>query len=382
MEKYRILLYRLSAALLAGAMVCGLCACGGEDQTAELPELGATDLEYTQDHVSGTLCDGVKVDAEIPDMSEISQYDIVRVQMSLPDDDVLEDMKTFFFSTCQEDIKEEYDEQFMHTNYYTEEGKARTRNFAVIKSPGFQYVSWTNVVDFTETSWSFSYDLARTPESNVVLQVSTPEDRDFMSREEAVQTVLQQLAEWDLHPVGEAEVYSMDGDLMNEVVEDEVARGLLDYTKWDRDNLDAYFMIFQTGYQNIPYTFYDVFFGDKGTNAARFDIIYTQNGIVSFEYAFCHYNLLETIEQHDQVITLDQAMSAVKQHYEELVLTDDVYIHHIYFQYVPTQPDMEEGTSVMVPAWVVQPSFMDSNQKETNFDPIFIDAITGEVLLS
>ena len=108
------LVRRLCALLALGGLVCLLCACGaGAEDPGAGVVLGSTDLLYEDGHVSGELCEGVTVDADIPDLSAVTSYDIVSAHMTLPDEDVLRSMRDYVFAGYSEDeIAEEHPEEY------------------------------------------------------------------------------------------------------------------------------------------------------------------------------------------------------------------------------------------------------------------------------
>lgn len=385
MKKHKRYSFRFEIILLSGILAAFLCSCGGTDSNVSTAELGSVNLNDTGNHVSGTLCEGVTVDADIPDLSAVTEYDIVSVRQQLPKDEILDAMKDYVFEGCQpSEIKKEYSEEDLHTNFYigSDDG-LKERIFGITEQPGMQGVGWFNRSDFLGLD-GFSYTYDHPVESQLISKGIISKDLDFLSQEKAVEKVKKKLTEWDVETVGQPTVFAVDGKKVLEWLNENPER----FRTYDipsdvkAEQLDCYYMLFGTGYQNIPYTFYDAAYGD-GTymSGARLTVVLTRDGIASMEYDRADYAVQKTVERHRKVITLGQALSVVQKRYEELIATEETCIPKIYFQYVPTEPDMENGSCTMVPAWVFQPAVQDGTAQEQYLDPIFVHAITGEIII-
>ena len=77
------------------AVLLSACAPRGKSLTSSAEE--ATDLTYTDSHVTGTLCEGVLVDAELPDLSEVSSYPVISGRMKETDEKVIRQVMDYFF---------------------------------------------------------------------------------------------------------------------------------------------------------------------------------------------------------------------------------------------------------------------------------------------
>lgn len=387
MKKHKRYAFRFEIILLSGILAAFLCSCGGTDSNVSTAELGSVNLNDTGNHVSGTLCEGVTVDADIPDLSAVTEYDIVRVRQQLPKDEILDAMKDYVFEGCQpSEIKKEYSEEDLHTNFYigSDDG-LKERIFGITEQPGMQGVRWFNRVDDSGMD-CVSYVYGISPKSQKISEFDVPE-LGFSSRDDAVKSVEKRLEEWDIETIGEPTVFAVDGEKVLEWLNEDRERFQICSVPSDvkAEQLDCYYMLFGTGYQNIPYTFYDAVYSD-GTymSGARLTVVLTRDGIASMEYDRADYAVQKTVERHRKVITLGQALSVVQKRYEELIATEETCIPKIYFQYVPTEPDMENGSCTMVPAWVFQPAVtavQDGTAQEQYLDPIFVHAITGEIII-
>ena len=214
------------------------------------------------------------------------------------------------------------------------------------------------------------------------------EDLGFMKKEEAVSKVEKQLREWKINPIGEPLLFHLDGNRMYEFLlqwNEEHPSHAYPLKEEAVEALDCYYMIFDTGYNGIPYTCFEFaeYETDSYANRAQLELYFTKDGIVGFNYSYADYEIDGTLEEHDAPITLDQALSQVRTRYEDLVVTSAVEIENIFFQYVPQNPDSETGSVTLVPAWVFQPKTsmtVDGEVSEFYQDIVVVHAITGEVI--
>lgn len=356
-----------SLLLFSSFSVMILCSCGSSDTNTT--ELGSTDLTYTDTHVSGTLCDGVTVDADIPDLSNVSSYDIVSARLQLPNQKVLQSMNDYVFRNVPaSEIKcQELDKELAE---YTALDKI---SFGICKSPDKPYIVFTNQKQYPNILPHITHEIPLEQQSKKFSLKK--ENLTFMSQTEAVQTVEKQLAAWDIHPIGTPQVFCIDGTTWYSQLDDPVP------TKSPQD-LDCYYMIFQTGYHNIPYTWFEYHISSIDTPASILEVFFSKDGIISFDYSYANYIVESTLQSSSSAITLDQALSQIKTYYNELIPTSDTFIHNIYFQYVPTNLT-QENMYTLVPAWIIQPSINDTSSEEvieTYLDVIAVNAITGDII--
>lgn len=356
-----------SLLLFSSFSVTILCSCGSSDMNTT--ELGSTNLTYTDTHVSGTLCEGVTVDADIPDLSNVSSYDIVSARLQLPNQKVLQSMNDYVFRNVPaSEIKcQELDKELAE---YTALDKI---SFGICKSPDKPYIVFTNQKQYPNILPHITHEIPLEQQSKKFS--FKKENLTFMSQTEAVQTVEKQLAAWDIHPIGTPQVFCIDGTTWYSQLDDPVP------TKSPQD-LDCYYMIFQTGYHNIPYTWFEYHISSIDTPASILEVFFSKDGIISFDYSYANYIVESTLQSSSSAITLDQALSQIKTYYNELIPTSDTFIHNIYFQYVPTNLT-QENMYTLVPAWIIQPSINDTSSEEvieTYLDVIAVNAITGDII--
>lgn len=211
MKKHKRFSFRFEIILLSGILAAFLCSCGGTDSNVSTTELGSVNLNDTGNHVSGTLCEGVTVDADIPDLRAVTEYDIVSARQQLPKDEVLDAMKDYVFEGClPSEIKKEYSEEDLHTNFYIgPDDGLKERIFGITEQPGMQGVGWFNrVYDPGMDCVSYVYDIS--PELQKISEFDVPE-LGFSSRADAVKSVEKKLEEWDIETIGEPTVFAVDG---------------------------------------------------------------------------------------------------------------------------------------------------------------------------
>lgn len=377
-----------SLLLFSSFSVIVLCSCGSSGMNTT--ELGSTDLTYTDTHVSGTLCDGVTVDADIPDLSSVSSYDIVSAHMQQLDDASIKSIKQYVFrGYTADEIKKEVISEEQHTNYFTDSTVTANHvdiTLSLFAQPGQQGIIFTRFKDYPHEKPQFDVMIPVTQLD--ALGSSTEQvDLTFMSRKDAVQTVTNQLHDWNIYPVGSPTVFCCTGDTMYQLLSKWNASGL-DYVPVSlekKDELEHYYMVFETGYHNIPYSHFEYGSELDGTSlySSKLYVCLSEKGIFDLDYRGANYTIDRTEEQHDSCIPLDQAMSQVKAHYEQLVGTSAVTIKNVFFQYVPTNARAETSSCTLVPAWIIQPqttTTLDGEEVDLYLDTITVNAITGEVI--
>ena len=381
-------LHPLTGILLFGIIVYSLSACSKKpSDTYPITELGQTNLTYTEGHVSGTLYEGVTVDADIPDLSAVPSYDIVSAHLQMPNDNVIQSMKDYIFDGYAEnEIEKEYVEEDQHTNFFVaaEEPWYWHAGITIIEYPGCERINMVN-----NDAWFSAGEYANGVTKSIPMETQvgmfTKEKLDFMNPEEAIETVKKQLSEWNIQPIEKPEVYCLDHETLTHHESLVLVQQSNTFRPELGEKLDCYLMIFEVGYNNIPYSCFEFYSPDSGemTLGAKLQVYFTAEGIINLSYECADYAIDQVLETHNEVITLDQAMSQVAKRYKNLIVTSNIHIPKIYFQYVPTIGGEKIGRepetiqSVLVPAWIIQPAIYTSDS-ETFLDPIVIHAITGQ----
>ena len=204
--KSGVLLCTVCAALLSA------CAPRGKSLTSSAEE--ATDLTYTDSHVTGTLCEGVLVDAELPDLSEVSSYPVISGRMKETDEKVIRQVMDYFFRNHKpEEIHEQKSPESEMVNYYIPgSGENWKKSFAI-----YQAADETGFYFSDDEAYPYPYitddrALFPTPGTEIAPFVDSGiVDLPFMTRQEAVESVQKQLKQWGIPMIGEPLVYTLDG---------------------------------------------------------------------------------------------------------------------------------------------------------------------------
>jgi len=378
----------ITAILFFGMIVYSLPACSKKpSDTDQIIQLGQTDLTYTEEYISGTLYEGVTVDADIPDLSTIPSYDIVSAHLQKPNNNVIQSMKDYIFDGYAENkIQKEYVEEDQHTNFYVaaEEPWYWHAGITIIEYPGYERINMVNN-DAWLNAGEYVNHITKSLPMEMQVGMFTKEKLDFMSPEEAIETVMKQLSEWNIQPIKKPEIYCLDHETLIHHERLVLAQQSDTFRSEFGEKLDCYLMIFEVGYNNIPYSCFEFYSSESSemTLGANLQVYFTADGIINLSYEYADYAIDQVLEAHDEIITLDQAMNQVAQRYKDLIVTSNIHIPKIYFQYVPTIEGAKIGRepetvqSVLVPAWIIQPAICISNS-ETFLDPIVIHAITGQ----
>lgn len=370
----------------SGVLLCTVCAallsaCAPKDKALISSAEEANDLTYTDSHVAGTLCEGVLVDAELPDLSEVSSYPVISGRMKETDEKVIRQVMDYFFRNHKpEEIREQKSLESEMVNYYIPgSGENWKKSFAI-----YQAADETGFYFSDDEAYPYPYitddrALFPTPGTEIAPFVDSGiVDLPFMTREEAVKTVQKQLKQWGIPMIGKPLVYTLDGGNLYELLDNWNQNGYLqtDLSGVSRKMLDCYYMIFDTGYQGIPYTFFQRAVDGRYYDGARLELHFTEQGIIQMEYHWAEYEV-EELEQQKSCLSIEEAFACLKRHFEQTVLTSEIDIPKIYFQYVPVSAEEAEGSYVFVPAWVFQPAGEVAGTYNY-LDPVLINAITGE----
>lgn len=365
--------------MLAGVIL--LSACAPAVNSRKSSDDLSDDLTYTDTHVTGTLCEGVSVDADFPDLSQVSSYPIISGQMKKTDEEVIQKIKDYIFRDYKpEEIQKETASDSWLVNYYIPgTGEDWKKSLGVYGAPDETgFIAW----DYEAYPYYFvTYNRGILPTEGVEIYPfinSGIENLSFMGREEAVKEVKDKLAQWNIPITGEPLVYTLDGETMYQLLENWNQSGyaVTDLEGVTTEMLDCYYMIFDTGYQGIPYTFFMRTVEGKYYNGARLECHLTKQGIVEMEYHWAEYDV-EEVESHESALSIEEALAGLQRHFEQTVLTSEIDILKIYFQYVPVKAGESDGSYVFAPAWVFQPAGEVAGEYGY-LDPVFIHAITGE----
>ena len=294
---------------LLGTAIFLLGGCASRETPQSVQESKNARLQYEERRVSGTLCEGVTVDADLPDTSRITEYDVILARMTEPKERDIQSVKEYLFrKDAPEKIVEKrtVDGDMLHY-YVPVDGTEEERRMVVYLTPGERGLS------FSDTQ-------------------ACPWPAIYLKRSKAVDTVKKYLKEWGFDTVGEPLVFSVQGSDLCQLLEywNEIDFYDTPIAGTPKEKLDCYYMVFDTGYHQIPYTYFE------------------------------------------------QAFAAVKEYYENMVAVSDLEIEKIYFQYVPSDVDRKTETYTFRPTWIFQTAGEIQGEK-LYLERVSVDGITGEV---
>lgn len=294
---------------LLGTAIFLLGGCAPRETPQSVQESKNAQLQYEECHVSGTLCEGVTVDADLPDTSRITEYDVILARMTEPKERDIQSVKEYLFrKDAPEKIVEKrtVDGDMLHY-YVPVDGTEEERRMVVYLTPGERGLS------FSDTQ-------------------ACPWPAIYLKRSKAVDTVKKYLKEWGFDTVGEPLVFSVQGSDLHQLLEywNEIDFYDTPIAGTPKEKLDCYYMVFDTGYHQIPYTYFE------------------------------------------------QAFAAVKEYYENMVAVSDLEIEKIYFQYVPSDVDRKTEMYTFRPTWIFQTTGEIQGEK-LYLERVSVDGITGEV---
>ncbi len=294
---------------LLGTAIFLLGGCAPRETPQSVQESKNARLQYEERHVRGTLCEGVTVDADLPDTSRITEYDVILARMTEPKERDIQSVKEYLFrKDAPEKIMEKRTEDGCMLHYYVPvDGTEEERRMVVYLTPGERGLS------FSDTQ-------------------ACPWPAIYLKRSKAVDTVKKYLKEWGFDTVGEPLVFSVQGSDLHQLLEywNEIDFYDTPIAGTPKEKLDCYYMVFDTGYHQIPYTYFE------------------------------------------------QAFAAVKEYYENMVAVSDLEIEKIYFQYVPSDVDRKTETYTFRLTWIFQTTGEIQGEK-LYLERVSVDGITGEV---
>lgn len=342
---------------LLGTAIFLLGGCTPRETPQAVQESKNARLQYEERHVRGTLCEGVTVDADLPDMSRITEYDVILARMTEPKERDIQSVKEYLFrKDAPEKIVEKrtVDGDMLHY-YVPVDGTEEERRMVVYLTPGERGLS------FSDTQ-------------------ACPWPAIYLKRSKAVDTVKKYLKEWGFDTVGEPLVFSVQGSDLHQLLEywNEIDFYDTPIAGTPKEKLDCYYMVFDTGYHQIPYTYFEQAIGGVYSLGQHLFVRFTDQGIVWLSSCAAQYEVEKVLEEHEKCISIEQAFAAVKEYYENMVAVSDLEIEKIYFQYVPSDVDRKTETYTFRPTWIFQTAGEIQGEK-LYLERVSVDGITGEV---
>ena len=372
---------------LLGTAIFLLGGCAPRETPQSVQESKNARLQYEERHVRGTLCEGVTVDADLPDTSRITEYDVILARMTEPKERDIQSVKEYLFrKDAPEKIVEKrtVDGDMLHY-YVPVDGTEEERRMVVYLTPGERGLSFSDTQACPWPAIYYDYTIRPGETKNLtdemdLLAHSGKEDLPFMKRSEAVDTAKKYLKEWGFDTVGEPLVFSVQGSDLHQLLEywNEIDFYDTPIAGTPKEKLDCYYMVFDTGYHQIPYTYFEQAIGGVYSLGQHLFVRFTDQGIVWLSSCAAQYEVEKVLEEHEKCISIEQAFAAVKEYYENMVAVSDLEIEKIYFQYVPSDVDRKTETYTFRPTWIFQTAGEIQGEK-LYLERVSVDGITGEV---
>ena len=337
-----------------------LAACGTEEAVQQEQNVtivqtqdetvGTSDTETTEkykSHIEEQLCDHVKVDANvhIPTDFNYEQEAIGKGKLGNFDSDKVKELlmkDTKSVETAEEDGELFYEgEDGSYLDVYPMEG----------------YISYyTAQASYIEQTLRYGEGIS----SNNLDRYSQEEDLPFETRTDVIHNIRSQMKEIGIDLGENYKCYALDHETMEEeeIAYDNIGEASEEAKKveWTQED-DCYYIVFDMECEGRPLYMdgYGDFEDGKGMDQSEISFIYSKNGFE--EITIMNYYAIEDVGENISVITLEDALEALKSKYDSVILTTDITIKDIRLQYVPVYETKNSCT--IEPVWV----FMTSDRK-------------------
>lgn len=236
------------------------------------------------------------------------------------------------------------------------------------------------------------------------------DELDFCSREQAVKTVGEKLAEFGVNVSENADVYAVcQSDLQKKINERIAENDLVDFndymkgaeepkliTSYTADkSQECYIIVFNAEYNGVPiynYQFHYLTIKDLTIFHPEIKVIYSADGIIGLSIAEYRAKITEE-EKITALISAETASQKVKEKYEDIAEIENLVFDKVELMYTiaPNYIDGKVNISKakLIPAWVctVYVSKNGPNKRTgrdeitVDKDTILIDARTGEEII-
>lgn len=394
MKQNKYLVRRGIAAVLAAASIFCLCSCGKTEQHGDesTEKVSLEQLKSsTPKHVNEEVTENLTIDADVHGISDTAKsLDSFLVEPSFYKKKAEAEKIVEQLLGEQKYSVEEYDET--SHDFHPENAKLDDETVYIgdgslyfTTERGF-YLKQTFVCSPLEDK---AIDAATGSESEDNTAAFTKKRLDFMSPEQAEATVQKELSKMKGLTLNEkSSFYCLDKETLKSQEQVRLKKGLLKNQKsgethvkdaWSADD-ESYFMLFCNGLNGIPVCPYSL--GESGENATFVEssyvrVLYSRDGIEDLQIC-SPYQVVETTQTNDKVLSLNAAIDLLKQKYQDYFLEIGSNVHDIQFCYAIAQGG--DGL-IASPAW----SFLireftageDSNTPHESFKPVVFDAVTG-----
>lgn len=370
-------------ALLLLIQACTACHGQSSDKSVRDATISTPSMGNLGQHIQRQLDSNLSVDAEVIAPSNIQKIDMLRVT-PLRFDTQTQVLETLHITN---NIIRKDNLVDSGSYYQTADGKElfydrKTLNFQTYKFRMYIY----------QLLYKYIVPGDRT---NNIDRFSQKRDLDlpFMPYQQAVDEVKEKLVSLGISVYDQVETYSLDyqtlqaqektlkenGDLTN------LRDGSITLKDgWSKED-DCYYMFFRSGFDKIP--IYPWPHGSIETNtfvaSAYITACYSHNGL---EYLA----ILDTYQKKDveqeglKIISFEEALTAVRHKYENVILTEPITISTIELNYVPKLISRSRDEFQLVPAWCFAMKEIREDGKgksHTFYNRMIIDATTGDEIL-
>ncbi|WP_400243115.1 hypothetical protein AB3U99_18710 [Niallia sp. JL1B1071] len=212
---------------------------------------------------------------------------------------------------------------------------------------------------------------------------------EHISKEDAINQVKQTAEKLGIKQLGNPQVIAFDLKTLEQEWEDYETKDGSHPRHWEKDD-EAYAVIFPISYENINITNKGYFSLNSSSGipviGSRILGIVNKGGLI-YMTANGIYDIGETVKEKIKPISIENALTKLKDKYENTLLTDLVTISKISLEYVPVIAENKGIEYELVPCWVFtanqEITVTDSkgtSQSSSEFSIIF-NAETGEEIL-
>ncbi|MCB8818089.1 hypothetical protein [Desulfosporosinus shakirovi] len=355
-------------------LVCTACQHQNTDNSAQ-SSIAATSGNDSAQHIQRTLDTNLSINAEVSAPSNVEKLNTLLVNPLKMNTQQVQALKTQLISNSNIT-------QNNHGFIQTVDGKelfngTNNLNFHTKK---FTYIK--PVFCFLPNELYYNAD-----------KFKRNQDLSFMPYQKAVEEVKIALTSLGISLDDKVETYSLDYQTMQAQEKIKKANGELTdprdgsitlKDRWSEED-NCYFMIFRSSLDYVPV--YPKSHGHVENNTlVSSDYIYACYSKDGLEYLSINFPYQKTsIDQKDmKIISVEEALAAVKRKYSNVILTDPTTITDIELYYVPTLISQSRDEFRMVPAWCFELgegiTYGDGTH-QTVPNTVIIDANTGGEIL-
>lgn len=377
MKKTKVFIALAILILILGATACNRQKADESDNNAN-----SLSVNNSGQHIQGQLDTNLSVDADVIAPTGINKVSILRVT---PVTLVNKTLETLLLANSS--VSQKQDNGDNGTVYKTADGKELYVGRGQVNFQASKFRTYISQILFKDSIPGDAFFNFNRFSKNLDL------DLPFMPHQQAVDKVKKGLLSLGISVYDKVETYSLDYQTLQTQEKALKDNGKLTSPKdgstilkdgWSKED-DCYFMIFRSGFDNLP-----VYPIDHGTVEANtivpssyIYVCYSQKG---FEYLTManQYQKMSTDQEGLKLISAEEALAVVKRKYGNVILTDPTTITGIELNYVRKLINQSRDEFQMAPAWcfeVTEIRTMGDGSKVTAHSRVIIDATNGGEIL-